>query len=844
VNPGFGVRSVAFIGPAVTGNFVATHDLGTTPVAVLLFGSRQPSGLSGTPDPSIFHITGICDGATERSTSYALKDGASPSQTASSYKAKLVSGINESQTVVQEANFVSWSSTSITFNFTTVEAGQPWVYWMLVIGAAGLQAKVIEWTTPTAAGNKAVTGVGFSPQVVLHVGSRVTLASTRGDAVASLGVMISAAQQWALAAIGSSGVAPTSFSKLSGTDALLALRLTGATVYQASFVSMDVNGFTTNFSVADASALLVASLCLRGLSNVTTKDSGGIDKVVESAPRNKSYGGVGFQPAGLLFATHWGALGLQANFTPAFGGADVSGSVAIAAVETSDQSADKATSATSGSRCLLKPTTDETVIASASLFSMDANGFTLTWDKADPAPATIEFLAMLPNAGTLSTVGIPRNYYQAILGVSGAEKLLLATSKSLYVYNATTGVFDSTSELFTAPPSRRFGIANTQAIVAYSNGTDNIRSYDGTSFANLVLIGTNHAAKILLAFNNRIISVRPFFGGIDHKTQIRWSTNGGLTDWSGLGSGVLEIVETQNAPLTSGFVLGDRCYVARMREVIELIATGTTSPVFRTETRLSGIGVLATHSVAIGDQFVFWLGPDDVYVFDGSQVTAVGENFYHTIIATVDFTSQGASSLDQIQGAVNTVDSEYWLLVGNNVYIYDYRRNRWYRDTYQNVAAVATIRVGDQLQLNIGQSLFIAFGATNGRTYQLDNTGLAGFLGGPVDSFIETKDYTAQALTRRDPVASYDKYNSLWRVMFRGDPGEVVEVGASINKGISYPSTQVQLVTVNANGVGIAFYDLPFSTLRIRLRSNTLTGFSVQGPLEIDWTESGMMLPP
>jgi len=142
--------------------------------------------------------------------------------------------------------------------------------------------------------------------------------------------------------------------------------------------------------------------------------------------------------------------------------------------------------------------------------------------------------------------------------------------------------------------------------------------------------------------------------------------NGNVNDWSGTGSGALEIIETSQDPLITGFVLGDRAFLAKRRELIELIWTGTLSPVFGTLSRVRGMGVLAPHSVGLAEQVAFWLGPDDIYMFDGSTLTAVGERVYNTITSLIDY-----NNLDVIQGAVYTPDSQYHLVVPPYKFVYD-----------------------------------------------------------------------------------------------------------------------------------------------------------------------------
>jgi hypothetical protein len=426
----------------------------------------------------------------------------------------------------------------------------------------------------------------------------------------------------------------------------------------------------------------------------------------------------------------------------------------------------------------------------------------------------------------------------------------MLTSKSAFIFSATgpmTGIYNSTAETYTGTDTQRFMIANGAdashgSVAVWSQGKDNLRYWDGTTFGALITSGTNHAARIVLSFNNRIVTGRVTIAGIEHGTQIRWSVNGDYSDWAGIGSGTLEIIETSNRLLVAGTVLGGRCYLFRNNEIIELIATGSLSPVFVPEPRIAGVGCFATHSMATGDIYAFWLGPDEVYQWDGAQLKAVGGRTYHTISALVDY-----QNLDQIQGAVYVPDSQYWLLVPPYIFVYDYRRDIWYWDDAQAFQAIGRYTIGAGLTLSgdIDSSQFIVIGNSGTQTIRSDPS-VNTFLGAPIDAYFETGDKLPLGKFGRQYEISYDRLNSVYRVWFRGTPGEIVEVGVSVDKGVSYaftaqPTTQV--VTVNATGVGIAFFVLPWGTIRLRLRSQAGSVYSIQGALQIEGDEAGMNLP-
>jgi hypothetical protein len=97
---------------------------------------------------------------------------------------------------------------------------------------------------PAATGNLAVTGVGFRPRVVEFTSTFVdTLTLFHGNGIAHAD-----GTQWAAAAVLDGGGRR---SVVTSARCILGYQSNGSAIYQASFVSMDDDGFTVNFDVAN-----------------------------------------------------------------------------------------------------------------------------------------------------------------------------------------------------------------------------------------------------------------------------------------------------------------------------------------------------------------------------------------------------------------------------------------------------------------------------------------------------------------------------------------------------------------------------------------------------------------
>lgn len=271
------------------------------------------SGVPGNPASGtwVSHIQPMIGYTTGASNSYVVTadsvDAQTTSVTGRRMAAKCISLNYSNTTLKADADFVGFNSSGVggagtcnmRLSWTTNAGSSPQSN---VIGYTifnGLtNAKVVTWTTPTTNTTKAVTGVGFSPDLVFHIGnSSSTTSEANAGSLFDFGAMNKHGQQWANGIGSVDAVNPANSSRWQQTDACY-VDVTGgeSTRFQAHFQSMDSDGFTTYFSGTTGTAFQVASLCLKGLSSklgsfVTTS---GASMVVDTRS--------GFQPRGALFS--------------------------------------------------------------------------------------------------------------------------------------------------------------------------------------------------------------------------------------------------------------------------------------------------------------------------------------------------------------------------------------------------------------------------------------------------------------------------------------------------------------------------------------------------------------
>jgi len=243
------------------------HGLGATPKALILW----TVGKTGSSFATHHHFSiGFSDGTTSKSVTASSQGSVSTSNSSRRMANKALTIVEYGETLLAEADLSSWDATSFTLNWTTNNS-TAYVIHFIAFYAPSISAKVLEWTMGTSTGNRAVTGVGFRPAFVLHAyagdGFTSSLPATAADCAIGLGVMDASGNQWANMILGLDNVSNSDAQRGQQTDACLySFDNSLAVTKEASWTSMDSDGFTVNFSTANSNAGQVISLALTGLN--------------------------------------------------------------------------------------------------------------------------------------------------------------------------------------------------------------------------------------------------------------------------------------------------------------------------------------------------------------------------------------------------------------------------------------------------------------------------------------------------------------------------------------------------------------------------------------------------
>lgn len=467
----------------------------------------------------------------------------------------------------------------------------------------------------------------------------------------------------------------------------------------------------------------------------------------------------------------------------------------------------------------------------------------------------------------------PRNFFECVFP-DGTRQVIALSAGVFQVWNGTAWGSNLSGAagraVIPTPSNERFSIVNTLGKVYIAAGGNNdIIVYDPTIAVppgDLITLTSgleptpnNLSCRVILGYGDRLVLVRTMEDNVDQPTTIRWNAldpgpSGGF-DTALSGADIRDVGETSSEPLTGGFVIGERGFLTKAHEILELIPTENPQAVFAIESRISGTGLISPYSVAVAQNTAFFVGTDNVYMFDGNQIRAIGDPIIDQL--GILFGSPGATQLRPLS-AIFPRFGEYHLLpyiTGHQGFVYDYLRDRWYErdwrppDTNEFGPTAIGIISGDLYSglINPGtQSLIVNGSSTAATTTFVEDEDInARTEYSTTTNQMRCTVQTRQIFPKRrgfrgvvEP-AAVDKLNILWEVSFKSAASITVTVTATDANG----DTQSQAVTTDAGGRGKAFFNFPWQCVDFTFESTSTSDFQLVGVIGYRWSEGGIHLP-
>lgn len=190
---------------------------------------------------------------------------------------------------------------------------------------------------------------------------------------------------------------------------------------------------------------------------------------------------------------------------------------------------------------------------------------------------------------------------------------------------------------WTGPQTSRFWCvpipfgAEAKGRIAIGNGVDTLKTWTGGAGVMTAYPGGFPSRFGIVGDDNRLILGYTTETGQPYSQRVRWTvialTNGGATDWTGTGSGALDLRNDQ-WPITGLWKQGGRTFVGKSRAICALNPTGIATDAYGYETlQTNGEGLFARGSLIQYGNLVAFVTHRGIVVFDGVTVTPIlGQN--------------------------------------------------------------------------------------------------------------------------------------------------------------------------------------------------------------------------
>jgi hypothetical protein len=200
----------------------------------------------------------------------------------------------------------------------------------------------------------------------------------------------------------------------------------------------------------------------------------------------------------------------------------------------------------------------------------------------------------------------------------------------------------------------------------FVNGKDMMKTYDGTTMADITGSPPFSTARAVIAFQNRVLVGGPTESGELLINRLRWTSVGTLTTWTGGTSGWVDVLDTADRFSTLA-LLRDKCFAYMKGSIIEVTYVGGTA-VFKPVTRITNRGCYAPRTLVNLDVHHIFYSIEGIYKFDGLYITHLADPIRPLIYETGDKIINQTYSARACGTYIAEVD-EYWIVFPTGISI-------------------------------------------------------------------------------------------------------------------------------------------------------------------------------
>ncbi len=178
----------------------------------------------------------------------------------------------------------------------------------------------------------------------------------------------------------------------------------------------------------------------------------------------------------------------------------------------------------------------------------------------------------------------------------------------------------------TGTASNLFSTAVVNSKLLFCQGVDKVKLWDGVS-ASFADASVNAVpARYLMELDTHLVVADTFEAATRFPQRIRWTGAGDPTDWTSPNAGVQDILGDLGA-INNVIKLYQTGFAHHQRGISQIIPTGIGIRPFDVRPLTSRArGLYAPYSsAAYGEEFEFYVGKDNVYMFNSVSSTGIGD---------------------------------------------------------------------------------------------------------------------------------------------------------------------------------------------------------------------------
>lgn len=295
----------------------------------------------------------------------------------------------------------------------------------------------------------------------------------------------------------------------------------------------------------------------------------------------------------------------------------------------------------------------------------------------------------------------PINGVADFFDVNGNRIQVVITPTKMYKWDGVGDTWVQITGTLTGPTDRLFGWAVVANKLLFGNGVDKVQLWDGITAGFGNASANAVPARYMMELNKHLVVGHTIEAGNTAHQRVRWTGAGDPTDWISFNAGQNDLFNDLG-PITGMAKIYQAGFIWQQWGITQTIPTGIgLRPFDFVPLGAHSKGNIAPYSLAAyGEEAAFYVGKDNIYLFDGTRSVPVGDRPIQGIPGRVGARKRILAELLQtnlntvfgfVTTSINGNDfNAYWLAIPTaSVWVYNIDEGNWTRFQFNKTIRAA-----------------------------------------------------------------------------------------------------------------------------------------------------------